>query len=60
MEEINLSYGGLGFAESNQGLTKSPQPKMLFDQLPIEPGRFVVLAIGVVIAVLSAATFVAG
>ena len=33
---------------------------MLFDQIPVEPGDFVVLAIRIVIAVLRSTTFVAG
>ena len=46
--------------KANQRLREANQIDVLFDELPIEPGNRVVLAIGIVVAALSPPAFVAG
>ena len=58
-EEVGAADGGLRPAEGDQRLAEADQVLVLLDQPPVEPGDGVVLAVGVVVALLGAAALVA-
>ena len=55
----DIVASGKALAELNHLFDETMDVSMLFDQAPVEPANFVVLAIRIVVAVLRAAEFIA-
>src|SRR5690606_32575346 len=60
VEELPAADGRLLAAEVDQRLAESQQVLVPFDQTPVEPRYLVVLAVGIVVAALSASALVTG
>ena len=60
LEEFTALKYGLGASEMGQRAHEFIPRLLLLSEFPVEPGQLVVLAIGIVIALLTMAEFVAG